>query len=464
MLNKFSLQRQLSRFSLQKQLIIIFSLLAMLVILILVPLINKNLNALIDEEMFKTLDTSQSAYIDFDYSPIAKSSDKQIYHMTYDKNTNYLFPPSNLTRDKVLALYPVFADKLNEMLKGNKDKIQAKGTLDGDTLYFQITKKDSDSYIISLVYSDYSASLISSIRQQIINILYVSFAVIGAIIFIWVSGLIKPLKLIRNYIEDIRKDKQSELKIDRGDEIGFVSDELVAMKEEIDKQSKIKEEMIHNISHDLKTPIALIKSYSQSVKDDIYPYGDKNSSMDIIIENAERFGLSQLHQLRGRVGRGAEQSYCILVTNYKLTEDTRKRLEIMVRTNDMHELIEHIVIQLQGMHPEIEIETDLAFVSFKGDEECWRICVENIVDNAYRYVDKKIKIILKNDYLEIYNDGEPIDNDNIEALFQPYEKGTKGQFGLGLSIVHKTCTMYGYNVTAVNQETGVSFIIEKKYN
>ena len=445
MLNKFSLQRQLSRFSLQKQLIIIFSLLAMLVILILVPLINKNLNALIDEEMFKTLDNSQSAYIDFDYSPIAKSSDKQIYHMTYDKNTNYLFPPSNLTRDKVLALYPVFADKLNEMLKGNKDKIQAKGTLDGDTLYFQITKKDSDSYIISLVYSDYSASLISSIRQQIINILYVSFAVIGAIIFIWVSGLIKPLKLIRNYIEDIRKDKQSELKIDRGDEIGFVSDELVAMKEEIDKQSKIKEEMIHNISHDLKTPIALIKSYSQSVKDDIYPYGDKNSSMDIIIENAER--------LDGKVKS-------LLYLN---------RLDFISGENsdsevDMHELIEHIVIQLQGMHPEIEIETDLAFVSFKGDEECWRICVENIVDNAYRYVDKKIKIILKNDYLEIYNDGEPIDNDNIESLFQPYEKGTKGQFGLGLSIVHKTCTMYGYNVTAVNQETGVSFIIEKKYN
>ena len=445
MLNKFSLQRQLSRFSLQKQLIIIFSLLAMLVILILVPLINKNLNALIDEEMFKTLDTSQSAYIDFDYSPIAKSSDKQIYHMTYDKNTNYLFPPSNLTRDKVLALYPVFADKLNEMLKGNKDKIQAKGTLDGDTLYFQITKKDSDSYIISLVYSDYSASLISSIRQQIINILYVSFAVIGAIIFIWVSGLIKPLKLIRNYIEDIRKDKQSELKIDRGDEIGFVSDELVAMKEEIDKKIKIKEEMIHNISHDLKTPIALIKSYSQSVKDDIYPYGDKNSSMDIIIENAER--------LDGKVKS-------LLYLN---------RLDFISGENsdsevDMHELIEHIVIQLQGMHPEIEIETDLAFVSFKGDEECWRICVENIVDNAYRYVDKKIKIILKNDYLEIYNDGEPIDNDNIEALFQPYEKGTKGQFGLGLSIVHKTCTMYGYNVTAINQETGVSFIIEKKYN
>ena len=60
----------------------------------------------------------------------------------------------------------------------------------------------------------------------------------------------------------------------------------------------------------------------------------------MIIENAERFGLSQLHQLRGRVGRGAEQSYCILVTGYKLVEETRKRLDIMVRTNDGFEIAE----------------------------------------------------------------------------------------------------------------------------
>lgn len=60
----------------------------------------------------------------------------------------------------------------------------------------------------------------------------------------------------------------------------------------------------------------------------------------MVIENAERFGLSQLHQLRGRVGRGADQSYCILVTGYKLTEDTRKRIEIMVQTNDGFEIAE----------------------------------------------------------------------------------------------------------------------------
>ena len=60
----------------------------------------------------------------------------------------------------------------------------------------------------------------------------------------------------------------------------------------------------------------------------------------MVIENAERFGLSQLHQLRGRVGRGADQSYCILVTSYKLAEETRKRLEIMVQTCDGFEIAE----------------------------------------------------------------------------------------------------------------------------
>ena len=67
----------------------------------------------------------------------------------------------------------------------------------------------------------------------------------------------------------------------------------------------------------------------------------------MVIENAERFGLSQLHQLRGRVGRGAEQSYCILMTNYKLSSDSKKRIETMVRTNNGFEIAE-TDLQLRG--------------------------------------------------------------------------------------------------------------------
>lgn len=67
----------------------------------------------------------------------------------------------------------------------------------------------------------------------------------------------------------------------------------------------------------------------------------------MIIESAERFGLSQLHQLRGRVGRGAEQSFCLLMSSYKISNESRKRLETMVRTNDGFEIAE-VDLKLRG--------------------------------------------------------------------------------------------------------------------
>ena len=72
----------------------------------------------------------------------------------------------------------------------------------------------------------------------------------------------------------------------------------------------------------------------------------------MVIESAERFGLSQLHQLRGRVGRGAEQSYCVLVSSYKLSNETRKRLEIMVSSNNGFEIAE-ADLRLRG-HGDLE--------------------------------------------------------------------------------------------------------------
>ena len=67
----------------------------------------------------------------------------------------------------------------------------------------------------------------------------------------------------------------------------------------------------------------------------------------MVIESAERFGLSQLHQLRGRVGRGADQSYCILMTSGKLSKEAVTRLEVMIRTNDGFEIAE-TDLQLRG--------------------------------------------------------------------------------------------------------------------
>ena len=384
----------LTKYSLQKQLVIIFSIIAIGVLAILLPIIDNNLTHVIDNEMYDVLTRSQNDFYSYDFSPDYTGSDKQIYHFTYNINEDTLTTAQNISAKKYQIL-------------------------------------------------DYVFPLINYLKEQVIFIFYVDFLIIGLALFIWVSSLIKPLKLIKNYIDDIKNDKESELHIQREDEIGVLSSSLIEMKEEIDRQNEIKEEMIHNISHDLKTPIALIQTYAQSIKDDIYPYGDKDSSVDVILENTDRLEkkvksllyLNRLDYISGQIGD---------------------------ETCSMKELIEHIVFQLTAMHSQIEIITDLQDSSFKGKDDYWRICIENIIENAARYVHHEIKIILKDQYLEIFNDGEPIDNSNPESLFQPYEIGHKGQFGLGLSIVYKTVTMYGYKVEAVNRVDGVSFIIQKK--
>lgn len=119
----------------------------------------------------------------------------------------------------------------------------------------------------------------------------------------------------------------------------------------------------------------------------------------MVIENAERFGLSQLHQLRGRVGRGGEQSYCILVSSFKLSEDTRKRLEIMVQTNDGFEIAE-ADLKLRGPGDlegtqQSGVSFDLKVASITRDSQLMRyvraIATKIIQDDPlYKKVENKI--------------------------------------------------------------------------
>ena len=127
----------------------------------------------------------------------------------------------------------------------------------------------------------------------------------------------------------------------------------------------------------------------------------------MVIENAERFGLSQLHQLRGRVGRGASQSYCILVTDYKLSEDTRKRMEIMTTSNDGFEIAE-ADLKLRGPG-DIEgtqqsgIAFDLKIANLSRDEQLLKFVREvarGVVDAdpqcnsaLYRVVWERLRVI-----------------------------------------------------------------------
>jgi len=123
----------------------------------------------------------------------------------------------------------------------------------------------------------------------------------------------------------------------------------------------------------------------------------------MIIESAERFGLSQLHQLRGRVGRGADQSYCILMTSYKLSSDSKTRMETMVSTNDGFEIAE-VDLKLRG-------PGDLMGTQQSG---VLNLQIADIVK------DKDILLLARNYAIKILKDDAPLqkpENAILKAVF-----------------------------------------------
>lgn len=430
--------------SLLKQLLVVILGLAIMLVAVVMPVVDSNVHDIIDDQMYEKLETSQRDNVEYDFMP-SNNKEKAIYTIVYDPTEN-AFTFSNLHGDAttLTLLYNyLFGRDLEKIVNSRRhNTIENKGTYARETYYYRIMKVD-DEYLISIMSNSYSDKLITDIRNRIIYILYAVLTIFALVLVLWVISLIRPLKKIKTYVDSIASRKEATLVMDREDEIGVVGNAIVTMKDELLKQEKVKEEMIHNISHDLKTPIALIKTYGQSVKDDIYPYGDKDSSMDVILENADRLE----HKVKSLL--------------YLNRLDYLSAEESELKPFPIKDLIEHIVMQMEAMQ-HIHIETDLDDVSFIGNEEHWRVAIENIIDNASRYMKSVITITLKKDTLIIYNDGDPIDEDKKEDLFNPYVKGVKGQFGLGLSIVSKIADMYGYDIHAENKDVGVAFIFTKR--
>ena len=315
-------------------------------------------------------------------------------------------------------------------------------TLDDDIIVCSVMSYDKDYRLISIVKNDYRNEFRSALLNGVVNITFYILGGLIALILLWVVSLIRPLNQIKSYINKIRNGEQADLYIGRNDEIGEVAEALSSMNKELAEQQHIRDEMIQNISHDLKTPIATIKSYSESIKDGVYPYGTLEQSVDVISENANRL----------------EKKVYSLITFNKLgyLQDSNEGVLNLL----MAPIIEKAIVGCSVIRNDISFATDIdENVMFHGEEEPWRVVVENLLDNALRYASNTVKISLHEGVLEVYNDGECMEKDRIEKLFKPYEMGTKGKFGLGLSIVKRVCDTYGYNVVGENMSDGVLFRI-----
>ena len=167
--------------------------------------------------------------------------------------------------------------------------------------------------------------------------------------------------------------------------------------------------------------------------------------MDVIIENADRLE-AKVHSL-----------LFLNRLDYLLSSSERQMNSI-----DMNAIADQVIRSLSAIRPEIEIHYQGEPTVFKGEEESWRILMENLLDNALRYAEKSVWIELKPGYLCVGNDGPSIPSEQMKNLFKPFEKGINGKFGLGLSICSKVAEAYGYTIQAKNIPGGVNFTVRDK--
>ncbi len=416
--------------SLLQQFLVIAFLVGVFFITFFFTIMPKSIDSFVNDQMHEYLHTSQDNLIANDlYYQDDDDADANVNHFIYSKTSKKY--QNDLSLEESELLDNIDPDIDSEYYDGSF-------LYDGRTVVYSI--KDFGNYsIVSIIQNDFRNEYRHALSDVTTNMTLIVVFGLYTFLVIWVMTLIYPLNQIKVYIDKIKNGEKAALNIHRKDEIGEVAEALNDMQEELSKQERIKEEMIQNISHDLKTPIATIKSYSESIKDGIYPYDTLEKSVDVIIEHADRL----------------EKKVYSLITFNKMGY-----LVDNAQSGDnlpMKPIIQKAILSAKVIRKDIHFETNLEDISFHGEEEPWRIVVENLIDNALRYAKSVVRIDLDEDGLFIFNDGELMEEERIEKLFKPYEMGSGGKFGLGLSIVKRVTETYGYRVLGENMNDGVIF-------
>ncbi|MGO4270758.1 HAMP domain-containing protein [Paenibacillus sp. TAF58] len=328
---------------------------------------------------------------------------------------------------------------------------------------FYVIRKEGDlakpNFIVSYAWGNYRNDLVMTMFGRLMLLM------VGLIVISWLPCLgiaryfTRPLVQMERHVGRMaERDWHEPITTSRKDEIGRLAKAIESMRQRLVRQDRAQQFFLQHTSHELKTPVMVIRSYAQSIQDGVYPKGTLNESVGVIMKEGERL----------------EKRIRDLLLLNKLNYLTAR--EKPFQPFEINAVIEDVAERLRYRRPEIKWEMDLApHTTLIGDQEQWKIALENMLDNQLRYAKSCIRILVKSQLLEnvnatkgqpslselcISNDGPLLDQAIADSLFEPFRSGGDGQFGLGLAIVKQIMDHHGMMVRAANQQDGVSFYIE----
>lgn len=435
------------------QIWLVFALLIIVVTIALLLIIPFSLDRFFTNEIYANIENGQEIFqsgeiwqFPKNLPPIendkADQNIRTVRHILFNNNQQ-IFPPNPLPRF-ILENFIKQAQSQEMDLKRYQEIIR------GNRMFYVIRRISSPTgtfYLLSYMWDSYRQSLVRTLFRQLSLVMGIVFVLSWIPAIILAQYLTKPLVTLEKHVSQIAKQNWEEpVVIQREDEIGRLAKSIDVLRNRLMRQNEIQQNSLQNISHALKTPVMVIRSYAQSILDGIFPKGSLEASVLVIDQEAERLEK-----------RNRDLLY--------LT-----KLDVLNTTNQSHdqfcldELILEVMNRFQIRRKDVKWITDLESTNYFGDYEQWTVALENLFDNQVRYAQNTISISLKAQsnsqiLIQVENDGPSIEEKTMKTLFEKFHPGMKGEFGLGLSITARIIKLHGGTISAANQERGVVFSI-----
>ena len=323
--------------------------------------------------------------------------------------------------------------------------------LSGRSLFYVIRNEEisgRDVTMISYMWDTYMNTLSSTLFSRLLLVMAIMTVVSLVFIIVFSRYLTKPLKKLSEDVRMISKRNWDRpISLNRSDEIGELADSIENMRKSLSEQDREQQSMLQFISHELKTPVMVIRSYAQAIKDGIYPAGDLDSAIDVIDKEIQRMDLR------------VKDLLFITRLEYLSRHDLEKE-EI-----NLSELLEDTVGRFSFQRDDIDWNLNLKDFKTEVNEEQLAIAIENILSNQIRYAKSRIEVTMEVNEREesllmrFANDGEKVAETKLEELFKPFNKGVGGENGLGLSITRRIIELHGGAISIVNEGEFVATIV-----
>ncbi|MFC5702534.1 histidine kinase dimerization/phospho-acceptor domain-containing protein [Cohnella faecalis] len=327
---------------------------------------------------------------------------------------------------------------------------------DNRTLFYVISKqpkkpKGKPVFLVSYTWDKYRNGLVMTMFWRLM-ILMVAIILVSWLPCLWFARyLSRPLVLMEKQAGRMaEKDWHEPFILNRKDEMGRLAQAIEAMRQRLVRQDNAQQFFLQNISHELKTPVMVIRSYAQSILDGIYPKDSLASSAETIVNESQR--------LEKRI----RDLLYLNKQNYLFTRE-RKLVSF-----DLAQIISDCIERLRYRRPELLWHIELAPIEMIGDSEQWGVAIENVIDNQLRYARHKIRVTVAAAdqgtnaatwIVRIGNDGPPIGENEMEGLFDPFQTGQGGEFGLGLAITRQILSYHQADIRICNEPEGVAYYL-----